>query len=221
MDSDSGQSTGRIGRGERMKYSYPVDFLDFDSWVEYSENLRRRWEASRFWEKYSPEDWIREFPDMEERVTELYLESENRLIELKEEFKRVEESFSTDLNTRIFQECLLDSTVGIRISSLDKKIKEYRCMLGSLRPKEGSDNGSITDEDIDKARNYPIVDLLDNIPKRGFIRCPFHTEKTPSCKVFSDHLYCFGCGKYLNPIDYVMETQGKSFINSVKYLCQK
>jgi len=28
------------------------------------------------------------------------------------------------------------------------------------------------------------------------IKCPFHEEATPSCAVYPDHYYCFGCRKY-------------------------
>lgn len=30
--------------------------------------------------------------------------------------------------------------------------------------------------------------------KKGTALCPFHSEKTPSFKVYADHFYCFGCG---------------------------
>jgi len=33
--------------------------------------------------------------------------------------------------------------------------------------------------------------------------CPFHIEKTPSCTVYSDHFYCFGCGEGGDVIDYL------------------
>jgi len=29
----------------------------------------------------------------------------------------------------------------------------------------------------------------------GFIRCPWHEDKTPSCKVNEEYLYCFSCGE--------------------------
>ena len=32
--------------------------------------------------------------------------------------------------------------------------------------------------------------------------CPFHNEKTPSCKVYSDSLHCFGCGEHHDIISF-------------------
>jgi DNA primase len=45
------------------------------------------------------------------------------------------------------------------------------------------------------------------IPDRsGFISCPFHAEKTSSCKVYEGNrgFSCFGCGKRGSVIDFVM-----------------
>lgn len=44
----------------------------------------------------------------------------------------------------------------------------------------------------------PMRDLLEHygfeINRAGFINCPFHTEDTPSMKVYENSCYCFGCG---------------------------
>ena len=44
----------------------------------------------------------------------------------------------------------------------------------------------------------PMRDLLEHygfeISRAGFINCPFHTEDTPSMKVYENSCYCFGCG---------------------------
>ena len=34
--------------------------------------------------------------------------------------------------------------------------------------------------------------------------CPFHTEKTPSLKIYDDSFYCFGCGATGDVITFVM-----------------
>jgi DNA primase len=46
---------------------------------------------------------------------------------------------------------------------------------------------------------YSMRDILEKYGlaqpnKSGFIRCPFHEEKTASMKIYKDSYYCFGCG---------------------------
>lgn len=58
-----------------------------------------------------------------------------------------------------------------------------------------------------------------NPEKRGgnlFILCPFHTEKTPSCKVSPTGFYCFGCGAHGDCITFLMETLGLSIPDILK-----
>lgn len=54
------------------------------------------------------------------------------------------------------------------------------------------------------------VPMLDAVkfygfePKRaGFICCPFHTERTPSLKVYERRFRCYGCGASGSVIDFV------------------
>lgn len=39
--------------------------------------------------------------------------------------------------------------------------------------------------------------------RRGTMLCPFHSEKTPSFKVYPDSFYCFGCGSGGDVIRFV------------------
>ena len=45
-----------------------------------------------------------------------------------------------------------------------------------------------------------------SLDKKSFISCPFHLEKTSSCKIYSGAggFSCFGCGKNGSVIDFVM-----------------
>ena len=47
---------------------------------------------------------------------------------------------------------------------------------------------------IEAARRYGSV-------KHGFMRCPFHADRTPSLKLYGDHFHCFGCGAHGDVID--------------------
>lgn len=53
--------------------------------------------------------------------------------------------------------------------------------------------------------------------------CPFHGEKTPSFSVTPDRgIYkCFGCGRSGDSISFVMEHDGLSYIEAIKYLAGK
>ena len=73
------------------------------------------------------------------------------------------------------------------------------------------------------------IDLVDLISKKINLRkvganfiglCPFHQEKTPSFTVNQDKqfFHCFGCKKSGDAIQFIMETDRKSFIDTVETL---
>ena len=48
--------------------------------------------------------------------------------------------------------------------------------------------------------------------------CPFHSEKTPSFKVYADHYHCFGCGAHGDIFDWLEKRQGMSFPDAIRHL---
>ena len=50
-----------------------------------------------------------------------------------------------------------------------------------------------------------------DVGRGGFISCPFHSEKTASCKIYADSFYCFGCGAGGDVLDFVMQMEKCSF----------
>ena len=50
-----------------------------------------------------------------------------------------------------------------------------------------------------------VIDRYGYKPKKGFISCPFHNEKTPSLRIYTDTntFYCFGCGMGGDVISFV------------------
>ena len=71
-------------------------------------------------------------------------------------------------------------------------------------------------------RTYSMPDIVRqygiSINRGGFIRCPFHTEKTASMKIYIDGFHCFGCGAHGDQIDFVQRMDGCSFIDAYKKL---
>lgn len=50
--------------------------------------------------------------------------------------------------------------------------------------------------------------------RAGFISCPFHREKSASCKIYDDSFYCFGCGAGGDVFDFVMQYESIPFITA-------
>lgn len=63
-------------------------------------------------------------------------------------------------------------------------------------------------------------DLGLDINSSGMIRCPdpAHEDRMPSCKVYHDHLFCYGCGRRLDCFDVVMQTKNCDFITAARWL---
>ena len=65
----------------------------------------------------------------------------------------------------------------------------------------------------DAARAYGFT------PNRAsFICCPFHTEKTPSLKLYDTSFYCFGCGCHGSVVDFVGNLFSLKPLDAVKKL---
>lgn len=82
------------------------------------------------------------------------------------------------------------------------------------------DLDSITDADINQAREIPIESLLDfyRDGRKKMLKCPFHDDKTPSASIKWNRLHCFTCNKTWGPIDILMERDKMTFIEAVKSL---
>lgn len=50
-----------------------------------------------------------------------------------------------------------------------------------------------------------------HINRRGFCKCPFHTEKTASMKIYNDSFYCFGCEKSGDIFTFVQNIENCDF----------
>jgi DNA primase len=88
---------------------------------------------------------------------------------------------------------------------------------------------------IDKAtvdRIFSAADIVEVISDFVTLRkkgvnyqacCPFHNEKTPSFVVSPTKGFfkCFGCGKGGNAVTFVMEHEGMSYVEALKYVAKK
>lgn len=63
------------------------------------------------------------------------------------------------------------------------------------------------------ARSYGV-----EVHRGNMALCPFHRERHPSCKLYADHYYCFGCQAHGDVIKLVQELFGLKAIEAVKQL---
>jgi hypothetical protein len=68
-------------------------------------------------------------------------------------------------------------------------------------------------------RLAPLTDFV-SLPMDlgGRVSCPFHTDPQPSCKIYSDHWHCFGCGEHGDRIDWLMRVEGMTKTEAVAAL---
>lgn len=78
---------------------------------------------------------------------------------------------------------------------------------------------NITDEDIEKAKEYPIENLIE-LDARGKAIAWCHDDKNASMTLWKgkNKVRCWACSKTYNPIDILVERDGLSFIEAVKRL---
>lgn len=85
---------------------------------------------------------------------------------------------------------------------------------------------TITDQQIESLRaSISIASLLERdghkLIRCGAIfqcLCPFHRERTPSCCVYDDHLYCYGCAAHADIFAYIMKRDNCGFVKAVETL---
>lgn len=88
----------------------------------------------------------------------------------------------------------------------------------------------LSDEFIYKLKeSNPIENIMSSytsLIKQGHdyvCLCPFHSEKTPSCRIYTNdqNFYCFGCGAGGDVITLVKRAENLGYIEAVKFLAEK
>lgn len=90
--------------------------------------------------------------------------------------------------------------------------------------------GSISQEDIEKVREATdLVALMGErtpVKQKGrdfWLCCPFHQEKTPSCKIDPalQRWHCFGCGEGGDAFSYIQKLEDLTFPEAVRRLAER
>lgn len=166
-------------------------------------------------------DAIELFPEIKPELPRLLAEKRTELKDIKEKAARLEDLKlktmrvhwkNKEYQKAITLEALVDkSPIFQEAHDLQLQLYGYETALGK--------RDSVAQEEIRRAKEYPMANLLPRASKRGgrYHTCPFHNEKTPSFYVHKDNGFsCFGCNKHGDTISFVMEYYKLDFRSAVR-----
>lgn len=185
------------------------------------------------WEQFSypePEPYRPSLSALLDLFPEAVRVAKQKLRELKDEERILEERCRVHLDEilailkttdPIFLEFANDLAFA-EMQKHEEQVKHWEKIvkMDEFRRKPVGDD-TITDGDILRAKEFPLTSFAK--PNRaGFISCPFHTEKSASCKLYKDNrFHCFGCQADGDVIDFVMKQEGIDFLTAVKKILNK
>ena len=137
-----------------------------------------------------------------------------------EEFKKENKEFAKECQERRAKELQEDFKKKYRKleNSLETcgDIKKKKELLQEVEKLESRLNSEITDEMIQRAREFPFEDLIET--NKFMAKCPFHDDKKPSFYTKNNYGFCFSCGWKGDTIKFIMEKENINFVDAVKKL---
>ncbi len=102
------------------------------------------------------------------------------------------------------------------INDSRKAIENCEMRLRLLRPAKSKNR--ITDEMIQRAKQYPMSELLTTPIRGNVTNCIGHEDKNPSMNIKNNWAYCYSCGFRGDSISVYMRLNGVDFKTAVKNL---
>lgn len=108
-----------------------------------------------------------------------------------------------------------------RLDEEKAKLRSYERLVEKESPVRKEPENGITDEMIQRAKEYPMEELLEQYGyqvKLHRTRCPIHGGKNPTSFSIKDNRGVCHCGWHGDTIALLMELEGCSFVETVKRL---
>lgn len=177
--------------------------------------------------KHTDVGWLQIFPEAKPRFGKfIKLRLRVRREILKIEYKMAEEDLIRTLKNNPPENAWADEIFKEagreRLSKIKKKISAIGHQLEHLKTigkkpeeiKAREQKINITESMIDKAREYPLDQLIE-INRAGFAKCIWHTDKNPSMFCKKNFAHCFSCNKSGDTIAIIMQLEGLTFRQAV------
>ena len=103
-------------------------------------------------------------------------------------------------------------------SYIQLDIKKLLQIKGEFVAMNTNKQSDITPDMIARAKEFPFRELHE-FNRQGWCKCPFHEDKTPSMKLYSDNrVHCYSCGKSWDTIAFMQELHGITFPEAIRRL---
>lgn len=99
-----------------------------------------------------------------------------------------------------------------------KEKEKLRDQISLKNVKKHETGDQVSEWEIEKAREYPLENIIGDKLKHGRMPCPFHNGKDNNFSVKNGIGRCFVCGVSCDSIKYLMEIDRMSFLDAVRYL---
>jgi CHC2-type zinc finger protein len=195
-----------------------TDEMEFE---EFFFDLEKSWRDSL--PHLSDIQWLEVFPEargvLADKVRE-WGEEKERLIKIAKRALR-ENKAGTPIQ-QIETELTIKVLVMPKINEAEKHIARLKRQQAYCSPRPST--GRITDADIQRAREVPIISLISITGRRTgktlTIKCPLHKDRSPSFVIYteSNTCWCFGCQQGGDSIALTRLLHNLSFIEAMKYL---
>jgi hypothetical protein len=181
--------------------------------LNYLFDLEEDWQKSL--RRFSDKEWMEIFsearPYLEYRFKKLKKEIKVLTSEIQKDLKNIYKNIEDEFSVW-FNEEIVKVWKGEDLNRLDKEVSKLEWLLNPK--KETLDK--ITEVMIERAKQFPFQNLIEI--KRNFTTCPFHSDRKPSFYIKNNWGYCFGCGWHGDTIKFLMEKEGLTFREAIKYL---
>ena len=213
-----------------MEYFPSIDrYIDIhgiytDEDLDHFDKLKKEWQDSL--PKYKWNEYVEMFPSAKPIIKQILLAE---IEKWKSDLKKADE-IEKEIDDLIYRKCKdkrsewfwNEVKMQLYINPLregkEQLIKRNLFRLEYLKDPTKI-NGAITDSDVQRAKEYPITEILQ-FNRDHKTSCRWHKEKSASLHYYpkTNTVKCFGCGKFADSIAVCMEEYKLNFIEAVKKL---
>jgi len=166
--------------------------------------------------RLSDKQWLLVFPDSKKRIRELIRGYDEEIEKLDKEIRDDLNAIYDKSDDSWFAEKIIEIWKGKKLDNMIKKIRRLKASLVEFKSKQ-----QVSELEIQIARDHPFEMLVKEI-RKNWALCNFHLDKRPSLYIRKrdghSFAYCFVCGRGWDPIAYVMERDGLTFVEAVRKL---